>query len=308
MDNNKKAFDEALASLTAKDQPFEIVQRTIADVNYKVYQNAPTTLREVYLRALQHGDKECLIYQDERWTFSQLLQQAWSLAAALASEHQISSGDRVGIAMRNYPEWLTSFIAVTSMGAVAVPINSWGKAHDLLFAVRDSECKTVFCDQQRFDQMSDGLKESGIKAVVARAEKGINPTDGATLEEFIAGKENVSPPSASLDGEDDVMIMYTSGTTGKPKGAVSTHRAICQAIMNFDCTAAACGMSNPELIGQMLKKGFEPVQMLAVPLFHVSGLHAIFLTALRAGRKIVMMYKWSCSTMNIVTAESIFYT
>ena len=293
MDKNKQAFDQAIATLTQEGQPFELVRRTIDDVDYTMYANAPQTLHALYLAAEPHGSRECLVYEGERLSFDQLFAQAWCLAAALEQKHGVSKGDRVGIAMRNYPEWLSAFVAITAMGAVAVPINSWGKARDLLFAVRDSGCKTVFCDQQRYQLMADGLTESKINAVVARADSEIESGHWSTLEAFIAGTRGATAPAAIIDDEDTAMIMYTSGTTGTPKGAVSTHRAICQAIMNFDCTAAASAMANPELIGNMMNKGFEPVQMLAVPLFHVSGLHAIFLTALRAGRKIVMLYKWN---------------
>lgn len=292
MDESKLAYDRSVAVLTEAGRDFELIQCSIDNVDYTMYKNAPQTLQDVYVAAAIHGDSEFLIYEGERWSFNTLLQQGWSLADALATKHQVAPGDRVGIAMRNYPEWLSAFVAITSMGAVAVPINSWGKAKDLLFAVRDSECKTVFCDQQRFDLMASGLVESNIHAVIARPDPSAVFQSGQTLTDFIADSADASPPNINTESEDTAMIMYTSGTTGVPKGAVSTHRAICQAIMNFECMATACAMSNPELVGAMLSKGFEPSQMLAVPLFHVSGLHAIFLTALRAGRKIVMMYKW----------------
>ena len=110
-----------------------------------------------------------------------------------------------------------------------------------------------------------------------------------TIEELIAGGD----PSA-LEPPDEAgrIVILTSGTTGTPKGALSTQRAVCQSLMNFDCQAMASAMINPEAIGAMMKKGFPPTQLLAVPLFHVSGCHAVFLTSLRGGRRIVIMYKW----------------
>ena len=306
MDESKLAYDRSITALTDAGCDFELTQCSIDNIDYAVYKNAPQTLQEVYLAATAHGIKEFLIYQGERWTFDTFFQQAWSLASALTTKHRIVAGDRVGIAMRNYPEWLSAFVAITSIGAVAVPINSWGNERDLLFAVRDSECKTVFCDQQRYTLIAAGLAESHVHVVIARSSASSPLEFGQTLEDFIADSKDASRPDVAIRSEDNALIMYTSGTTGQPKGAVSTHRALCQAIMNFECTGTACAMSNPELIGAMFSKGIEPSQMLAVPLFHVSGLHAIFFTALRAGRKVVMMYKWDThSALQLIQRERI---
>lgn len=292
MDSNSLAHVEAVRQLTAQGSDFELCRLEKDGIEYTAYKHCPDSLRAVYAAAAAHGDKEFVVYQDERWTFNDLLNLAWQMADALAGRHNVVAGDRVGIAMRNYPEWLSAFMAITAMGGVAVPINSWGRANDLAFVVNDAGCKSVFCDQQRYDLLADALIESNIAAVVVRPEVAIEADSALSLDDFVAGSEQAGQPEAAINSEDNAMIMYTSGTTGKPKGALSTHSAICQALMNFDCTTFASAMANPELVGNMMGKGFEPVQLLAVPLFHVSGLHAIFLTALRAGRKLVMMYKW----------------
>lgn len=306
METNRLAHQEAVTMLTAQGSDFELTRRSIEGVEYTLYAKAPESLQAVFLAAASHGDADFVLYEGERWSFSAVLEQAWSIAHALTTTQEIRPGDRVGIAMRNYPEWLTAFIAITSIGAVAVPINSWGKAKDLSFVVRDSACKSVFCDEARLSLLADTLIEDNINAVVVRPSDTFESANFCSLESFIANSGNAPAPTVSIDGEDDAMIMYTSGTTGRPKGALSTHRAICQALMNFDCTTMASAIANSDLIGRMLEKGFEPVQMLAVPLFHVSGLHAIFLTALRAGRKLVMMYKWDAEqALRLIESERV---
>ncbi len=304
----KQAYDEAVSLLTGEGQAFEVATRCFNGVEYKAFAKAPDSLQTVYQEAEQHNDKEFLVYGSERWSVAQVLQQSKQIAAALRVKHAVLKGDRIGIAMRNFPEWMSAFIGITRIGAVAVPINSWGKEKDLLFAARDAGCKTVFCDQQRYELMASGLEKTGIRSVVVRPQPqtGNRQADSESLTQLLEAVDAADCHEPALDGEDLAMIMYTSGTTGKPKGAVSSHRAICQALMNFDCTAAASAMANPELIGKMLEKGYEPVQLLAVPLFHVSGLHAIFLTALRAGRKIVMMYKWNAEqALQLIEQEQV---
>jgi long-chain acyl-CoA synthetase len=181
------------------------------------------------------------------------------------------------------------FIAAVTVGAVIVPVNSWGRPPDICHALGDAQVRLTFCDQPRYDGIASWLEAEGIEAVIARPEREEDPKG---LAAFVAAFQGVAPAPVDLDGDDLAMIMYTSGTSGAPKGAASTHNAICQALFNFEFAATAAAMCNGEIIGAMLERGFPPTSLLAVPLFHVSGCHAQFLTSLRGGRRIVMMYKW----------------
>jgi acyl-CoA synthetase (AMP-forming)/AMP-acid ligase II len=288
----KSAYDQAIAQLSGPGAPFETARETINGVEYTVCTQALPNLRAVFAQAAEFGDKEFLIYEGERWTFDDMLQQAASFGHQLVHKSGIEKGDRVAIAMRNYPEWMSAFIGITSVGAVAVPLNSWGQARELEYAIKDADASLVFCDQQRLDLIADKLEEMQLPVVLARPEREQQPANTETVAQYIAGAETAALPEIDIDSQDLAMMLYTSGTTGAPKGAISTHYAICQAIANFECSAMASAMINPEAIGHMLESGFEPTQMLAVPLFHVSGCHAVFLTAFKAGRKVVMMYKW----------------
>ncbi|MEP4147456.1 MAG: AMP-binding protein [Halioglobus sp.] len=285
MSELKQEFDAAIAQLTGAGAPYEIA---VDETGLRYYKSAPENLREALAIARNHGDREFLIYEGERRTFNQLMDEADALAAALQASG-IGRGDRVALAMRNYPEWMSGLIAVTSIGAVIVPVNSWGKPAEVAFTVEDAGAKLVICDQQRYDGIAQMMEAKGIRTLIARPS---DRQDSHGLPLFVADFIGNAPEPVDIDSDDVAMIMYTSGTSGKPKGAVSTHRAICQAVFNMECAAIAAAMTNGELITAMLERGFEPTSLLAVPLFHVSGCHAQFLANLRGGRRIVMMYKW----------------
>lgn len=285
MSDIKQEFETAMAQLTGVGAPYEVAGD---DSTGRYYKTAPENLRDALAVARNHGDREFLIYEGERRTFNQLMDEADTLAAALQAAG-IEKGDRVALAMRNYPEWMAAFLAVIDIGAVIVPVNSWGKPADIAYTVGDAGAKLVICDQQRYDGVAEMLAEKGIRVLIARPTDDNHP-DG--LQAFVATYAGKKPEPVALDADDLAMIMYTSGTSGKPKGAASTHRAISQAVFNMECAAIAAAMTNGELIGAMLERGFEPTSLLSVPLFHVSGCHAQFLANLRGGRRIVMMYKW----------------
>ena len=278
-------FASAQAQLTGAGAPWEIRQ---GEDGVRYYAQAPANLVDALAVAREHGDREFLVYEGERRTFEQLMAEADALAAAL-QERGIGIGDRVGLAMRNYPEWMAVFIAAVTVGAVIVPVNSWGRPADISHALGDAQVRLTFCDQARYDGIASWLDDKGIEAVIARPEQA---EDARGLTAFAADFQGKAPAPVAIAGDDIALIMYTSGTSGAPKGAVSTHAAICQALLNFEFAATAAAMCNGEVIGAMLERGFPSTSLLAVPLFHVSGCHAQFLANLRGGRRIVMMYKW----------------
>lgn len=293
MTSIKEKYDTALNQLMQPGSPFELGSDIIGNIQYKVFTNAPKTIPELLAPAWEHGEEEFIIYEGERWTFDQFMQQASSIGYQLQNKFGIQRGDRVAIAMRNYPEWMSAFVGIVSIGATAVPLNSWGQAKELEYGLTDAGVKAAFLDQQRLDYITPRLDDLGIQVIAVRPEKTELPEHCISLPDFISGAETATMPKVEISPDDSAIIMYTSGTTGNPKGAVSTHFSVCQAATNFECTGAAFAMSCPDIIGKAMEKGFAPSQMLAVPLFHVSGCHAVFLLALRGARKLVVMYKWN---------------
>jgi long-chain acyl-CoA synthetase len=292
MNEIKAKLDQSAAQLTAANAPWEMVPASFNGVEYRVYKNAPATLQDLLNGSRAHGEKVFLVYEDERITFQEFFRRADGIAWQLVNQLKVAPGDRVAIAMRNYPEWMISFVAVILAGGVAVPLNSWGHKPELEYGLKDSGAKLMIADQQRFDYIADDLDALGVTAIVARPEKPVTHPRAHDFDGLIkAAGENRLPP-VTVSPDDVAIILYTSGTTGNPKGAVSNHRNVCQAIYNFEFAGNCAAMADLEPVMKMLGRGFEPKVLLSVPLFHVSGSHSIFLLSLRSGRPIVIMYKW----------------
>jgi long-chain acyl-CoA synthetase len=281
------SYDEAMATLTAPGGPFALTDCEIAGQSLKVFEATPPSLGALFENARSKGDEIFLVYEDERWTFARTMEQVDAMGALLVDRYGIQPGDRVAIAMRNYPEWITAFAAITSVGAIAVSMNAWWKVDELAYGLEDSGARVLICDTERLRNALAPLATTELRALVVRGE-GPLPDGADHLEAVI---ELGAPlPEVTIDPDDDVTILYTSGTTGNPKGAVSTHRAVLSALMAFACRATASAMMKPEdTAGHPYPNCF----ILSVPLFHVTGCVAVMLSCFASGTRLVMMYKWN---------------
>lgn len=291
----KTQLDANIAQLTHADSPWAVEPIDINGITFQHYPKAPQTLIELLDVGRQHGDAEFIVYQNERISYQQFFEQVDSLAWQLQNQLNLQPGERVAIAMRNYPEWMIAFAAIAYAGGVIVPLNSWGKREELEYGLKDSGVKYAFFDLQRFEYVSDILEDLGVQAIVARAEQCLSESVANFAQLTQAGKGKKAE-NHEVDTDDLAMIMYTAGTTGDPKGAMASHRNICQAIYNFELASIAAAMSNGGVITKMLERGFPAKTLLAVPLFHVSGCHSVFLLSLRANRPIIIMHKWDVET------------
>ncbi len=299
-------LQESAGQLMQAGMPYEIEQRTIDGFDYRVFKHAANTFKELIDKGRAHGENSFIVYEDENYSFNEFFQQVDAIGHQLVNRYGVNKGDRIAIAMRNYPEWMMVYAAVVSLGAVVVPLNSWGQKAELEYGLTDSGVSVVFCDDQRYQFIADSLASLKVRAVVARtALKELE--EGAELyTDFIADGIGQTLPAFDCSPEDPVMIMYTSGTTGLPKGALSNHRNIVQALTNFEFQATASAMANMDIIEKMLSSGHPPTALLAVPLFHVSGCYALFLLSLMGGRRLVMMYKWDAGkALQLIERERI---
>jgi len=282
------SYEEAITALTGPGGPYEIVEATIRGQRYHVFKNTPPSLRALFDGARTRGDAPFLVYEDESWSFAEAMRHIDALAAALVDRYGVRPGDRVAIGMRNYPEWIVVFAAITSVGGIAVSLNAWWTPDEMDFGLRDSGSRVLVADVERAERAAATLSELGIRALVVRSEDRPLPSGAERYEEVVA--LGAPMPEVEIDPHADATILYTSGTTGRPKGAVSTHHAVLSALLSFGCQAAVRSLLNPESEEQKM----HPTSfILVVPLFHVTGCVAVMLSCVAAGCKLVMMYKWN---------------
>ncbi len=282
-----RSISEAIADVSAAGQPFEIIEVEHDGVTNRAFKNAPATLRQLF--DLARGVEETfLVYEDEEWTFAEVMREVDALSDTLVHHFGIKKGDRVGIAMRNFPEWVISFAAIISVGAISVSLNAWWTEDELDFAINDSGLALFIGDSERILRASGSCARAGARLLGVRLNENATYADGVERWSDVV-VTGVAMPEIDIDANSDATILYTSGTTGFPRGAVSTHRAICQTIMAFSSGAAIQAARRD---GDEEGSGQAPCFILIVPLFHVTGCIPVMLSCFTWHFKLVMMYKW----------------
>jgi len=286
-------YDDATAEVTGPGSRFELIDAEIGGQTLRVFAHLPSTLAAVIDLARGRADDLFLIYEDEEWTFGDVIDMADALASGLAGIG-VDRGDRVVIASRNYPDWIVAFFATLSIGAVAVPVNAWWTAEELSYGIADCGATVVVADVERAQRMASdpAFGSSGVGGVLVRS-------GGRSVPGFTAIEDLLTvggaPPAVEVLPDADATILYTSGTTGHPKGAVSTHRAVTSALWGFSCRAAIDRLRRDTDDGDDSDGGAPPIPpcfILTVPLFHATGLIPVMLGSAAAGLKLVMMHKW----------------
>jgi acyl-CoA synthetase (AMP-forming)/AMP-acid ligase II len=300
------AIDAATAAITAPGGQLAVGKATIRGAEYPVFEHAPPSLRELvgfFMPA--HAAKEFVVFDGERLTFADLQAQATRVAAVLQHRYGISKGDRVTIAMRNYPEWISSFLGVMMIGAIAVPMNAWWKTDELAYGLKDSGSRLAIVDEERLRRIAD-IADLKIPLLSVRTSKSVAEGLGAdTLDAALAESPEAPWYLPPIYPEDDATIMYTSGSTGAPKGAVSTHRGIVAGTLNY----LVQGLSMLQLAqAQGIALPEQQVMLLNVPLFHITGLVPVLLVSVAIGRKLVIMHKWDAGeALRLIEKERCTY-
>ena len=281
---------------------YELSESHINGVPLRVFKNGPKNLAQLYQDALEHADNDFFVYEDERYSYGAAWQQACQVAASLRALG-VKPGDRVGISMRNYPEWIWSFMGITGIGAVVVAMNAWWSAEEMQYGIDDSGLKVLLVDRERLEHVSPYLDEQDLKVIAVRTEhysgRGVMPWG-----EFVE-LAHPEPLDTELDPNANATILYTSGSTAHPKGVVSTHRAIMHSLLGPEASQALLAAGQTQRKPTKVHAN-KPAMILTVPLFHVTGLNVQLLAGFRRARKLVGMYKWDAEkALGIVESERI---
>lgn len=282
------SYEDAAAAVTAPGERYEVETIEVAGVPMRAFKHAPSSLREIFATARDRGEETFLVYEDERWSFAEVMTHVDAMAALLVDHYGVAPGDRVAIGMRNYPEWVIAFAAITSVGAVSVSLNAWWTPDELDYALDDSAATVLIADIERVERAAAACERLDCRILAVRA--------SGDLPAGVDRWENIRPlgapmPEVTVTPDHDATILYTSGTTGHPKGAVSTHRAVVQALMGFGCKTVLDRLRRPPT-AEAAANALPPAFILIVPLFHVTGCVPVMLSCFASGLKLVMMYRW----------------
>ena len=279
--------------LCAPGMPFEMELVEIRGVPTRVWKNAHPNLAALALAGRQHGDATFLIYEDERISYEGWFRAAATLAAHLQAQG-VTKGDRVALAMRNLPEWPVAFFAITALGAICVPLNAWWTGPELSYGLSNSGAKVLICDPERLDRAAPHFAElPALEQVLVARAAGAVP--GATRMEDIIGPSagwadlpDADLPAVEISPDDPATILYTSGTTGNPKGALGTHRNLTTNILSSGYAAARSVLRRGEALPEPTRK----TMLTVIPLFHATACSATMMGAIAGGHTLIFMYKW----------------
>lgn len=303
---NMKAMtlEAATQHVTTTDPRFEVTKATIRGVEYSVFKNAPLSVPELLLASREaqgNGAAEYLVYQDERWTYDAYCSEVNRMARALQNELGIGSGDKVAVAMRNYPELPILIMAICSIGAVVVFVNAWWTTEELEYALTDSGARRVFADGPRIERMKP------LEAVLNLRLIGVRDGEAMTGETYTALRDRTGDDSRiihAIDTDDDFAVMYSSGTTGHPKGVVLTHRGAVNAVYIWLMQAVMGPLVAPP--EPDAPEALRSSLLVTTPLFHVTATHPVFLLSLPLGAKLSLMYKWDAQeAVRIIDREQV---
>ncbi len=322
MSNNQTvpvmSIAEANALLTAPDGRFPMKQIVVNGEEYSVFEGLPETFADLFAATAKYAGREYLVYEDERVTFDAFRRVAAALARHLAGQG-VNKGDRVAIVMRNLPEWFIAYYGAALAGAIVTPLNGWWTGPELEFALVDSGASVAIVDDRQMASILPHLNACpALKRVLVTRHEGPLPADSRLfrLEDVIgvpnawSGLPEAHLPQVDFVPDEPVSILYTSGTTGRPKGATLTHRNICSVARDMEMRAEAGLIQAAEQAGmdvEALRTAMPPPApvLLISPMFHISGIVGMLLP-LHVGCANILMRRWDAvKALDIIEARGV---
>jgi long-chain acyl-CoA synthetase len=304
---------EAHALLTAPGARFEMQEVVHNGVATRTWKNGPRTMRDLFIVAQGHGERMFLVYEDDRVTYDAFCRATLKLVQSLQAQGVVK-GDRVAIVMRNLPEWPVALFAASLCGAIATPLNAWWTGSELAYGLANSGAKVALIDGERMERIAEHLDQlPDLKGVYVARETQTAAHPKITKLESIIGVPNswstlpsVPLPHVQIEPNDDATIFYTSGTTGKPKGALGTHLNVMTNTLTSACVQNRSFLRRGESLPVPSPNDPQRVLLLAVPLFHVTGFNAWMVPSVNLGSRLVMMRKWDAEkAMQLIERERV---
>lgn len=298
------------AELTGAGAQFEVVPASVRGHTIKSWKNAPASVRDVWLASAAFGEREYIVYENERLTYAQTHARVNAFAAWMASQG-VQPGDHVAIAMRNFPEWMQAYWATLMLGGVVVGMNAWWVPNEMAYGLNDAKPKILILDQERLDRV---LPVRGEIPPVIMVGVRLNTNTAATganhiidFEEAITAGTGKPLPSPAIDPDSDATIFYTSGTTGYPKGAQLTHRGCVSNLFSLMFAGALqAGINAKRGLVAPDAKPIIPSALVTTPLFHVTANNCAAYSITMAGGKLVHMYRWDAGeALRLIEQERI---
>lgn len=283
------SIEEAREALTKHGAPFEMKEEKIGADIVRTYVRAPAHIRQVLDDSRRFKNLDFLVHEGDRVTFEAHWRAANAFGRVLADAYGIEKGDRVAVAMRNFPEWSACAFGALAIGAVLVPLNAWETGTRLASMIRDSGTKVTIVDLERSERLS-GEDHGSILITVRDAGEASFDQLVAPVSEWMSLPENPAP-DRDLRPDDFATIGFTSGTTGAAKGALGTHRGAMTNLVNTQYRAARAALRRGDTWPPAPSKE-QMVVLLPLPFFHATGLHSGLIPALARGTRLVTMFRW----------------
>lgn len=303
-------FDAAISALTAPGAAFEMRTVEVQGQPCRAFCNGPQSLSELYRNASIHAQQTLTVIDEQQMTYGETFAKAAALGNFLRGHIGTPSlqGKRIAIVMSNCPHWMISFIAITAIGATAVLVNSRGTQAEIAAALEDTDTLMVIADQRRARVLAEDELTCPMIVVETDEADSTEYPGHFSFTQAIEGWQQTTLEPVAVHADDEAIVMFTSGTTGKSKAALFTQRSVITGLMHIRLSGA---LVLPHILARrgaqtMSATPRQSAALLAFPLFHVSGCYAVFLSSLMQGAKVVILRKWDAATaLKLIEREQI---